>query len=97
MRNVTVTMDEDTAAWARVEAAKQGKSLSRYLVDLVEAARGRKHRQREAMEAFLAGPLLDLTDGTGKAPGREEIYDRARVRGHQRADLRKGPEERGKA
>ena len=29
MKNVTITLDENLAAWVRVEAAKAGKSVSR--------------------------------------------------------------------
>ena len=29
MRNVTITLDEETARWARIEAAKLGTSVSR--------------------------------------------------------------------
>ena len=32
--------------------------------------------QREALERFLSGPLLKLTDENGKAPSRDQTYDR---------------------
>jgi hypothetical protein len=79
MRNVTITLVDELASRARVEAAKEGKSLSRFVSELVERRIGRK-TQLEALQAFLAGPLMDLTNENGKAPSRDEIYDRSRVR-----------------
>ena len=29
----------------------------------------------ERLDRFLAGPLLDLTDETGRAPGRDKFYE----------------------
>ncbi|HEX8662742.1 MAG TPA: hypothetical protein VF744_01785 [Beijerinckiaceae bacterium] len=80
MKNVTVTMDEALLRKARVAAAQEGKSLSKFIAETVERRVGRKKTQLEALEAFLAGPLMDLTDENGKAPSRDEIYDRSRVR-----------------
>lgn len=79
MKNVTLTLPEDLIASARVQAAREGKSLSRFLAGLVEQRLGRRKTQKEALEAWLAGPLLDLTDENGKAPSRDEIYDRRRA------------------
>lgn len=75
MKNVTLSLDEQVLARARVAAAQQGKSLSRFIGELVERSVGRPLTQREAMERFLSGPLLDLTDENGKAPTRDRIYD----------------------
>jgi hypothetical protein len=74
MKNVTITLDEDLAAWARVEAAKAGKSLSRYLADvLAEQRAGRPAvSQAEAMERFLSGP--GWPGIAENLPSREELY-----------------------
>jgi plasmid stability protein len=80
MKNVTITLDEATAAWARVEAAKHGRSLSRYVAELLAERRSEQaqqqeglSRQREALERFLAGPDLPLSEG-GRLPSREDFY-----------------------
>lgn len=80
MKNVTITLDDELVSRARVEAAKQGKSLSRFVSELVETRVGREKTQLEALQAFLAGPLMNLTDENGNAPSRDEIYDRPRFR-----------------
>ena len=57
MKNVTITLDETVAARARVAAAVQGKSLSRFICELVERAIGNQPKsQLEALEKFLSGP-----------------------------------------
>ncbi|KAA2237193.1 hypothetical protein [Salinarimonas soli] len=75
MKNVTVTMDEATLRKARVAAASEGKSLSRFIAETIERRVGRPLSQREALDRFLAGPLMDLTDESGRAPSRDELHD----------------------
>lgn len=89
MRNVTISLDDETARWARVRAAQCDKSLSRYVAELLSRER---HREPEApptdgpvdvtepeyqaaMKRYLSGPLFDL--GIDPRPTREELYDRA--------------------
>ena len=62
-------------ARARVLAAQEGKSLSRFVSELLERRVGQKRTQSEALEAFLSGPLMNLTDENGKAPTRDMLYD----------------------
>jgi hypothetical protein len=75
MKNVTVTMSEALLQRARVAAARDGKSLSRFIAETVEQRVGRPLTQLEAIERFLAGPLMNLTDENGRAPTRDQIYD----------------------
>lgn len=89
MKNVTITMSDHLVRQARIEAVKQGKSLSRFLSDLVEQRVGRRPSQRDAIERFLAAPLLPLTDDNGRPPRREEIYDDALLHRYEHSRLRK--------
>lgn len=75
MKNVTVTMDEALLQRARVAAARDGKSLSRFIAEAVEQRVGRPLTQLEAIERFLAGPPMNLTDENGRAPTRDQLYD----------------------
>ncbi len=75
MKNVTVTMDEAVLRRARIAAATEGKSLSKFISETVERRIGRPMTQAEALERFLAGPPLHLLDENGKAPTRDQIYD----------------------
>ena len=87
MKNFTITLDEDLAAWVRVEAAKVGKSVSRYVGDGLAEKRGRDvNRQLEALEKFLSGPGYP---GVSKnLPSREELYAERLFRRHERPVVR---------
>ena len=75
MKNVTISLDDALVAQARVAAAKQGKSLSRFVSELVEARVGRTITQKEALRQFLAGPSLHILDENGKAPSRDDLHE----------------------
>jgi len=77
MRNVTVTLDDETARWARVEAAKRDVSLSGFLSEVLRERMIGAAAYADAMERYLARPAADLG---GAAPSREEIHDRAALR-----------------
>jgi hypothetical protein len=104
MTNVTVSMDEETARWVRIEAAKAGKSVSRWLGELLAGRRraeadaaweaGREAR-RKAGEAFLSSPPRPLSID-GKLPTREQLYDEV-LRRHERAGVREGQPDAFKA
>ncbi|MDR4308686.1 CopG family transcriptional regulator [Chelatococcus sambhunathii] len=99
MKNVTVSMDDDLAGWARVEAAKRGRSLSGFLADVLAEMRSSRERSKEpdatllALEGFLTGPGFP---GAAKAwAGREELYGEREadlLRRHQHPDLRGRPD-----
>ncbi|MCJ2008495.1 hypothetical protein MKK70_30090 [Methylobacterium sp. E-041] len=74
MKNVTVTMDEAVLRRARIAAATEGKSLSKFISETVERRIGHPTTQTEALERFLAGPPLHVLDENGKAPPRNERY-----------------------
>lgn len=80
MKNVTITLDEETAAWARVHAAGQGKSLSRFVGEMLRE-RMRSNRDYEvAMRRFLAWKPRSLSQPGTTYPKRDELYDRGRLR-----------------
>ena len=78
MKNLTLTLPDDTFARLRMAAARDGKSMSKFVGTLVERQIGSDDNTSkiDAMERFLAGPLWDLTDENGMAPTRDQIYDR---------------------
>ena len=53
MKNVTVTMDEAVLEWVRVKAARENISVSRWLGEVVAAARLREGGYQRAMRAAL--------------------------------------------
>ena len=78
LRNITITLEEDLARWARIEAARQDTSVSQFLADLLRQRMLKSDSYEQAMRRALARQPFPATDG--KYPKREEIYDRARVR-----------------
>ena len=80
MRNITITLDEKTAAWARSSAAQRDMSLSRFIGELLETTMRESHEYRRAMQAFLSRAPTNLNrDGT-RYPSREELHDRDDLR-----------------
>ncbi len=73
MKNVTVTMDEALLQRARIAAARDGKSLSRFVAEAVEQRVGRPMSQSESLARFLAGPSWPVLDENGKAPTRAQL------------------------
>jgi hypothetical protein len=79
MKNITVTLDEKTAAWARVYAARRNMSLSRFLGELLHEKMSESREYENAMRRFLGVKPKKLSDGE-PYPSREEIYDRKILR-----------------
>lgn len=80
MKNVTITLDEETAAWARVHAAQKDVSLSRFVGELL---RERMHESREygeAMQRYLSSKLVIRRQPGERYLTREEVNDRAGLR-----------------
>jgi len=51
LRNVTVTLEEDVAQWARIEAAKRDTSVSRLLGELLKERMGKLHGKNPVADA----------------------------------------------
>jgi hypothetical protein len=95
MKNVTISMDDETLRWVRVEAARAGLSVSRWIsrtVDgrLQEAAA--KEEARERIKAYLeSGPRFDLSVNGKIKIDRDELHDDGRFRRFNDPALRSGP------
>jgi hypothetical protein len=77
-RNVTVSLDEEVALWARLEAARRDTSVSRLLGELLKERMGKEKRYRKAMRSALARTPFLRTDG--RYLSRDEIHGRRRIR-----------------
>ena len=71
-----MTLPDDVAIRARVAAARQNKSLSRYIADLLEKTCARDEPSRKqamaALERFLSGPGYPGISKSWK--GRDALY-----------------------
>jgi hypothetical protein len=81
MKNVTITLDEETAAWARIHAAQRDMSLSRFVGELLRQQMRESREYEAAMRRYLArGPFEALTGPAERYPARDEIHDRPVLR-----------------
>jgi hypothetical protein len=80
MKNVTITLDAKTAAWARIYAARQDLSLSRFIGELLRERMRESREYDEAMRRYLATPVTALSGPRQRYPSREELHDRAGLR-----------------
>jgi hypothetical protein len=78
LRNVTVTLEEDVAQWARIEAARQDTSVSRFLGELLKERMASQGIYEQAMTRALRRKPFLLSKGRYLA--REEAHDRAQLR-----------------
>jgi len=98
MRNVTISMDEDLVRRAKVEAARQDKSLSRFVAELVEREVGHSQAYQKAMESYLSRrPFIRRPTAETPYLKREELYDRPVLRRHERPSVSEGPVVTGEA
>ena len=78
LRNVTVTLEEDVAQWARIEAARRDTSVSRLLGALLKERMSAQSGYEKAMRRALSRkPFLR---SHGRYLTREEAHDRAGLR-----------------
>jgi hypothetical protein len=81
MRNVTLTVEDELLRWARVRAAQEDKSVSRFLADLLKRERDQTAAYEEAYQRFQARRRHDQAVSDGRPyPTRDELYDRPGLR-----------------
>ena len=80
MKNITITLDEKTAVWARVHAAKHNKSVSRLVGEMLQEHMRESREYDEAMQRYLAVKPFKFVKPGGRYPTREELHDRASLR-----------------
>lgn len=76
MKNITITLDEDVARWAKVHAAKQEKSLSRLVGEMLKKKMTEEETYQTAMEHYLSQPSVQLKERGSVYPKREDLHDR---------------------
>ena len=80
MKNVTITLDEETAAWARLFAAKHNTSVSRMVGEMLQKQMLDGHKYTDAMGRFLARKPVRLKHAGKRYATRDEVHDRDRLR-----------------
>ena len=80
MKNITITLDERTAAWVRIYAAQHGKSVSRLLGEILQERMREVRDYNDAMRRYLSKKPFKFHWADGSPPTRDELYDRANLR-----------------
>ena len=80
MKNITITLDEQTAARARVHAAEKNMSLSRYIGEVLRRELRHESEYDAAYRAWRQRKPFPLKGPPQRYPKREELYDRAALR-----------------
>ena len=80
MKNVTITLDEKTATWARVHAAEHNISVSRLVGEMLAKRMAELSEYDHAMRAYLAKKPVKLGSPGKRYPTRDELHDRTRLR-----------------
>jgi hypothetical protein len=80
LKNVTITLDEKTAAWARIHAAKHGMSVSRFVGELLEERMREMRDYNQAMRTFFAQKPFSFEFLNDRRPTRDELHERADFR-----------------
>ena len=79
MKNVTITLPEDLARWLRIRAAENGRSVSKWLAELLEKMRRQEDEYETAMKRALSIPARRMEWVDGRKPSREELHDRTGI------------------
>ena len=76
MRNVTITLDEEVARWARIKAAEQDTSVSRLVGEMLREKMTNEQSYHTSMKRYLSRKPRPLGRRDVKYPTREEIHER---------------------
>ena len=80
MKRITITLPDDLARWLRVRAAKDDRSMSGWVAQLLAEEMRRDDGYEVAMKRFLAVKPQRMEWVDGRRPTREELYDRPCLR-----------------
>ena len=76
MKNVTITLEEEVARWARIKAAEENTSVSRLVGEMLRERMQAEEDYHLAREQYLAhGPQILKKKGI-PYPRREELHER---------------------
>jgi hypothetical protein len=76
MKNVTITLDEEVARWARIKAAEQDTSVSRLVGEMLREKMLNEQSYHSSMKRYLSRKPRPLSQRGARYPGREEIHER---------------------
>jgi len=76
MKNVTITLDEKVARWARIRAAERDTSVSRLVGELLREKMTQEETYQAVMQQYLSQSPQPLKKSGIKYPKRKELHAR---------------------
>jgi hypothetical protein len=76
MKNVTITLKEEVARWARIKTAERNTSVSRLLGEMLQERMQEEEAYRLAKEQYLSQSPQNLKKAKQHYPGREQLHER---------------------
>lgn len=76
MKNVTITLKEEVARWARIKAAERNTSVSRLVGEMLQEMMQAEEGYGLAMEQYLSQDPHMLKPAGTSYPRREELHER---------------------
>ena len=76
MKNITITVPDEVARWARVWAARHDGSVSKLVGELLTERMHQETTYRASMKRYLGKPAVKLRTGDEPYPQRDKLYDR---------------------
>jgi len=73
MKNVTITLEEDVARWARIYAAKHNTSVSQLLGEILKEKMAQEDEYEAALSRYLSRRITIRSKG--RYPKREDLHD----------------------
>jgi hypothetical protein len=80
VKNVTITLEEEVALWARIRAAERNTSVSRLVGEMLRERMRGDQAYEAAMAGYLARKPSVVSDRRRPYPSRDALHDRTRVR-----------------
>jgi len=80
MKNVTISLDEEVARWARVRAAEEEQSVSRWVGEVLRDKMVSEQDYAAAKARFFSFRPRPLGKPGEPLPSRDELHDRAALR-----------------
>lgn len=73
---MTIVLDDETARWARIEAARQDTSVSKLVGAMLQERMRREDAYERAKRSYLSRGPFSMSDPGDRYPTRDEIYER---------------------
>jgi len=80
VKNVTITLKEEVARWARIQAAEHDTSVSRLVGEMLEEKMRQEQRYHDSLQQYFSRGPQRLKAGTVRYPDREDLHERHDLR-----------------